>query len=385
MTCSNYLASAALDNDAKTFFETTQSDAEKALALINEQLASHSSPANLKQDLLDLQAQIKTAKPLLTAIKSGTADDKAMETVSGLLVAVDNWLALVAMTPAPVQAAFGKFVAQLAGSKVVLTGLLEQVSPILSNALEGPTFSVKDLEKVTREETDKYILYKVYRTIKFFPRFKNGERIAYKHVYQNQRELFADGDEYKDFPVTPVDAYKTAQKVAKRLSEKDYSGELDELIENVEGFWVEWRIPKGKPINIEIGGEIKTLQPGETYTQRSIIEFKGRKYDEVDNHNQFLYEELRFVGAAIKYNPKVSVDIRGYVLMGVNEDWNDTVTGTDMTYGELAIKRAEVIKKQLIKLLKQWNIVFDEKRITAGRGLSKANQGQTVEFIIKNN
>ena len=157
-----------------------------------------------------------------------------------------------------------------------MSGLLDKVSPILSNTLEGPTFSVKDLEKVTREKTDKFILYKVYRTIKFFPRFKNGKHIAYEHVYQNQRELFANGAEYRDFPVTPEDAYKTAQKVAKRLSEKDYGGELDELIENEEGFWVEWRIPKGKPINIEIGGEIKTLQPSETYTQRSIIEFKGK-------------------------------------------------------------------------------------------------------------
>jgi hypothetical protein len=127
MTCSNYLARQELSSEEKTFFETTQSDAEKALAVINEQLAAHTSPANLKQNLRDLQAEIKTAKPLLAAIKSGEADDKAMKTVTGLLVAVNSWLALVAMTPAPVQAAFGAFVAQLAGNKVVLTGLLNKI------------------------------------------------------------------------------------------------------------------------------------------------------------------------------------------------------------------------------------------------------------------
>jgi hypothetical protein len=127
MTCSNYLATPELSSEEKTFFEKTQSDAEKALALIKEQLAAHTSPANLKQDLVDLQAQIKTAKPLLAALKSGEADDKAMETVSGLLVAVDNWLALVAMTPEAVQKAFGAVVAQLTGNKVVLSGLLDKI------------------------------------------------------------------------------------------------------------------------------------------------------------------------------------------------------------------------------------------------------------------
>jgi len=107
MTCSEYLAMPELSSEEKTFFESTQSNAKKALLLINEQLAAHTSPANLKQDLVDLQAQIKTAKPLLAALKSGKADDKAMETVSDLLLAIDNWLSLVAMTPEVVQTALG--------------------------------------------------------------------------------------------------------------------------------------------------------------------------------------------------------------------------------------------------------------------------------------
>jgi len=254
------------------------------------------------------------------------------------------------------------------------------------NSLDGPTFNVKDVD-ITKEETETHTIYKVYRTITFFPRFKNGTRIAYTNVHKTYNELFPDGESYSSFPILPEEAHKTILKLSKKLSEKEYE-DIDDPIGNIEAFWVEWLIPKGKAISFTIGDDVKILGPGETFTYTSILKFEGRKYDKVVNQIEFEYNDLRHIAAAIMRNPNVTVDIRGYVLMGVSENWDDKVFETDLTYSELAFKRAELTKKQLLNLLKDWGTEIDSNRITFGRGNTKAvrdGKGQVVEFTLKNN
>jgi hypothetical protein len=142
-----YLALDFLSEEEMEKLKTMQAEAKSIKPVLAEHIAvfkkqTKTFPYDLKTALLNIQKQIKTAKPMIATLEKGEATYKDKENLQTLMVAISSWLELVARVPASVRTAFAKFEQQLETQKGLLVSLLESpLKNIASSPGDELTFS----------------------------------------------------------------------------------------------------------------------------------------------------------------------------------------------------------------------------------------------------
>lgn len=261
--------------------------------------------------------------------------------------------------------------------------------------LSDPKFTIKDEGDIIKEETKDFIIWKIWRVIEYTnPTFEEAVlRIGYTNITQSPEPITKfKNDSYNDFLKRPSTAYKAVWKIANKMGKNhDPISEINELV----GFWVIWKKEKSKPINIRLGPDqkITAIAANGTKNVKYSLEFYG-KSTRVKNYLAFYNSDLRDVAVAMLHNSKLKVVITGHALMGVGENCDSPVVGakTPMTYKELAINRAEQVKKALEKYLNQLykDDTYGNAKTNPAKRIrtqisKKKNQGQSVSYELKNN
>ncbi|CAA6829525.1 MAG: Unknown protein [uncultured Aureispira sp.] len=261
--------------------------------------------------------------------------------------------------------------------------------------LSDPKFSIRDEGSIIKEETKDFITWKVWRVIEYTnPAFTEARlRIGYTNITQAPEPMTTfDNGSYNDFPKRPSTAYNATWAIANQM-ENNYVP--NSVSNTLKAFWVVWKKEKAKPINIRLGPDqkITTIAANGTKTVKCSLEFYG-KSTKVKNYLVFYNSDLRDVAIAMLHNPKLKVVLTGHTLMKSGETWDSPVVGakTPMTYKELAINRAEQVKKALVKYLHQLykDDTYGNTKTNPAKRIrtelsKKKNQGQSVSYELKNN
>jgi len=247
--------------------------------------------------------------------------------------------------------------------------------PIVEQNIEGPKFIFEDegIPEI-KEETDTYIIYRVYRNVSYNERFKDSKNIAYNNVYKKPKELYDDDNKYTDVPNSNKKSYADALVITEKL-EKMYDATKSET--GSSGFWVEWKFKKKLKIVTYKGKELKKGK--NTYDMDVSFHPWWYTIDGIENKDTFDKEILELAG--LMYHVKtLSIELIGHT--GGPSDVNWTDGNGKITYEELALGRPNTVKNELVRILTSpaWNVKDASKRIITKKGNIDAKP--RVEIII---